>query len=83
MLLADKTYNADGVRAFARSEGGWASIPPRRTRMNPICFSSFPYRARNRIDRFLNRIQRCRRIATCQVKLAAVGLCVRINESTP
>lgn len=28
-LLADKAYDADTIRAFAKSEGGWANIPPR------------------------------------------------------
>ena len=93
MLLADKAYDADAVRAFARSEGGWANIPPRRTRKDPICFSPFLYRARNRIERFFNRIKQCRRIATrydklaenflAFVKLAAIRLWVRVNEFTP
>ena len=83
----------NAVRAFARSEGGWANIPPRRTRKDPICFSPFLYRARNRIERFFNRIKQCRRIATrydklaenfrAFVKLAAIRLWVRVNESTP
>ncbi len=93
MLLADKAYDADAVRAFARSEGGWANIPPRQTQKGPICFSPFLYRARNRIERFFNRIKQCRRIATrydklaenflAFVKLAAIRLWVRVNESTP
>jgi transposase len=64
MLLADKAYDADAVRAFVRSDGGWKKSPPRRTRMSPICFSPFLYPARTRVERFLNPIQRCRRIAT-------------------
>ena len=93
MLLADKAYDADAVRAFARSEGGWANILPRRTRKDPICFSPLLYRARNRIERFFNRIKQCRRIATrydklaenflAFVKLAPIRLWVRANESTP
>jgi transposase len=47
-----------------------ANIPPRRTRKGPICFSPFLYRARNRIERFFNRIKQCRRIATRYDKLA-------------
>jgi transposase len=46
VLLADKAYDAGAIRAFVRSEGGWANIPPRRTRKDPICFSPFLYRAR-------------------------------------
>jgi transposase len=93
MLLADKACDANAVRAFARSEGGWANIPPRRTRKDLICFSPFLYRARNRIERFFNRIKQCRRIATrydklaenflAFVKLAAIRLWLAVNESTP
>jgi transposase len=82
-----------GIRAFARSDGGWANIPPRRSRRDPICFSPFLYyRARNRVERFFNRIKHCRRIATrydklaenflAFIKLAAIRLWVQVNEST-
>lgn len=64
MLLADKASDADAARAFARAEGDWAKVPPRRTRKTPIGFGPPLYRARNRAERFLNRIKRCRRIAT-------------------
>jgi transposase len=38
---------------------------------DPICFSPFLYRARNRIERFFNRIKQCRRVATRYDRLAA------------
>jgi transposase len=41
MLLTDKACDADAIRTFARSHGGWANIPPRRTHplpRDPICF---------------------------------------------
>jgi transposase len=31
---------------------------------DPICFSSYLYRARNLIERFFNKIKQCRRVAT-------------------
>jgi transposase len=40
-------------------------------RNDPICFSPFLYRARNRVERFFNRIKQCRRVATRYDKLAA------------
>ena len=93
VLLADRAYDANAIRAFARSEGGWANIPSRRTRKDRICFSPFLYRARNRVERFFNQIKQCRRIATryeklaenflAFVKLAAVRLWLRAYESTP
>ena len=55
------------------------------------CFSPVLYRARNRIERFFNRIKHFRRLATryekhaanflAMLKLAAVHLWLRHNES--
>ena len=51
MLLADRAYDADWIRAFATEKGSWANVPPRSNRREPICFSPHLYRARNLIDR--------------------------------
>jgi len=92
MVLADKAYDATEIRRFASSCGGWANIPPRRNRRDPICFSPYLYRHRNHVERFFNRIKHCRRIATryekraanflAFVKLAAIRLWLRVYEST-
>lgn len=71
MLLADRGYDADWIRALARQRGAWANIPPRRNRKEPNCFNSYLYRARNVVERFFNKIKQCRRIATRNDKLAA------------
>jgi transposase len=71
MLLADRAYDADWIRAFAGEHGAWANIPPKRNRNDPICFSPYLYRARNLVERFFNRIKQCRRVATRYDKLAA------------
>src|SRR5437588_5754639 len=71
MLLADRGYDADWIRALARQQGAWANIPPKRNRKDPICFSPYLYRARKLIERFFNRIKQCRRVATRYDKLAA------------
>jgi transposase len=47
MLLADRGYDADWIRAFATERGAWANVPPRSNRREPICFSPHLYRARN------------------------------------
>ena len=57
MLLADRGYDADWIRAFAGEQGAWANIPPKRNRKDPICFSPNLYRARNLVERFFNRIK--------------------------
>jgi transposase len=93
MLLADRGYDAEWIRALAAARGVWANIPPRCNRNDPICFSPHLYRARNLVERFFNKIKQCRRIATRYDKLAAnylafiqlasIRLWLRVNESTP
>ncbi|HEX2335555.1 MAG TPA: IS5 family transposase [Hyphomicrobiaceae bacterium] len=93
MLLADRGYDADWTRELAMKKGAWANIPPKCNRSEPICFSPYLYRARNRVERFFNKIKQCRRVATRHDKLAAnylafiqlasIRLWLRANESTP
>jgi transposase len=91
MLLADRGYDADWIRTLATEKGAWANIPPRSNRNTPICFSPYLYRARNQVERFFNKIKRCRRVATrydrlaanylAFVQLASIRLWLRVNES--
>jgi transposase len=93
MLLADRGYDADWIRAIVTKRSAWANIPPRSNRNEPICFSPHLYRARNQVERFFNRIKQCRRTATRYDKLAAnylafiqlasIRLWLRFNEYTP
>jgi transposase len=53
MLLADRGYDADRIRALAADRGFWANIPPKCNRNDPICFSPYLYRVRNVIERSL------------------------------
>jgi transposase len=71
MVLADRGYDADWIRALVHEQGAWAKIPPKRNRRDPICFSPHLYRARNLVERFFNKIKHCRRVATRYDKLAA------------
>lgn len=91
MVLADKAYDATEIRKIVSMRGGWANIPPRRNRRDPICFSPYLYRHRNHVERFFNRIKHCRRVATryeklaanflAFVKFAAIRLWLRVYES--
>jgi transposase len=93
MLLADRGYDADWIRALISRHGAWANIPPRRNRKDALCFSPYLYRARNLVERFFNKIKQCRRVATrygklaanylAFVQLASIRLWLRVNESTP
>src|SRR5208337_4638694 len=58
----------------AMKKGAWANIPPKNNRSDPMCFSPYLYRARNRVERFFNRIKQCRRVATRYDRLAANSL---------
>jgi transposase len=92
MLLADRGYDADWIRALASNQGAWANIPPKRNRKDPICFSPYLYRDRNLVERFFNKIKQCRRVATrydklaanylAFVKLACIRLWLRVYECT-
>ena len=85
ILLADRGYDADWIRALASQQGAWANIPPKRNRKDPICFSPYLYRAR----KVLNKIKQCRRIDKLAanylafIKLASIRIWLRAYESTP
>jgi transposase len=92
LVLADRAYDADAIRKLVNEQDAFANIPPKRNRKDPICFSPFLYKARNRIERFFNRMKHFRRIATrydklaanylAALKLASVRLWLRAYEST-
>jgi transposase len=90
-VLADKAYDADWLRRQIEAAGAAPNIPAMIHRRWKPCFSPVLYRARNRIERFFNRIKHFRRLATryekhaanflAMLKLAATQLWLRHNES--
>lgn len=64
ILLADKGYDTDAIRAKAKERKAWANIPPKANRKATFAFSAWLYRQRNLVERFFNRIKHFRRIAT-------------------
>jgi transposase len=92
LVLADRGFDADWIRRLVAERGGFANIPPKRTRKEAICFSPYLYRARNVVERFFNKVKHFRRIATrydklaasymAFLKLAAIRLWLRAYEST-
>ncbi len=91
MVLAERGYDANWIRALVGEQGAWANIPPKRNRRNPICFSPYLYRSRHLVERFFNRIKQCRRIALgmtarsklpCLHQLASIRIWLKNNEST-
>jgi transposase len=92
VVLADKAYDADAIRALIEAQGAAPNIPARSTRKARFCFSRRLYKARNRIERLFNKLKQFRRIATrydklaatftAMIKLACVRLWLRGYEST-
>lgn len=92
MLLADRAYDADWLRASMSECGGWPNIPPKSNRKGPIVFSRWLYKKRNLVERFFNKLKCFRRIATrydklgstflAMAKLACIRLKLRHYEST-
>jgi transposase len=92
ILLADRAYDSDVLRAKLRERGAWANIKPLRNRINIPSFSSYLYRERNQVERFFNKLNHFRAIATrfekhaanylALIKLAAVRIWLRINGSS-
>lgn len=64
ILLGDKGYDTDAIRASAAKRGVWANIPPKANRKGSFVFSSWVYRQRNLVERFFNKIKQFRGIAT-------------------
>ena len=72
-VIADKGYDSDPLRKKIRSAGAKPVIPSRRncrTRRHDRQL----YKLRNVVERFINRIKHCRRVATRYDKLAATFL---------
>lgn len=79
ILLADKGYDTNAIRAKAAARKAWANIPPKANRKETFVFSGWVYRQRNLVERFFNNIKQFRGIATRYDKdpnnfLAAVKL---------
>ena len=91
ILLADRAYDADKLRAAITQRGAVANIPPMPQRVRPPAFSPILYRNRNRIERFFNKIKHFRAVATrydkrddnflASVQLASIRIWLRHNES--
>ncbi len=92
ILLADKAYDADRIRASMRKKGAMANIPPKSNQRSKPYLSTWLYRQRNLIERFFSELKHFRRVATrydklaanvlAMVQLASMRLCLRSYEST-
>lgn len=64
VLLADRAYDGDALRAEIAARGAWANVRPMPNRKRHPPFSAFLYRYRNLVERFFNKIRHFRAIAT-------------------
>jgi transposase len=93
VVVADKGYDADRVRAHIRAQGAIPNIPNRSNRKRKFRWKKALYRQRNLVERFFNKLKQFRRIATrydklgavflAFVKLASLRVWLRSIESTP
>jgi transposase len=84
ILLADRAYDSDALRANLAARGAWANVKPMPNRTNIPAFSRFLYRYRNLVERFFSKLKHFRAVATryekhdanylALVKLAAVRI---------
>ncbi len=64
ILLADRAYDSDALRAAVAARGAWANIKPMPRRVNIPAFSPWLYRYRNRVERFFSKLKHSRAVAT-------------------
>ncbi len=91
VLLADRGYDSDALRAMIAAQGATANIRPLDHRVDPPAFSKRIYKRRNLVERFFNKLKHYRAIATrfdkhdanfmASIKLAALRIWMRFNES--
>jgi transposase len=64
ILLADRGYDSDALRARLAGNGAWGNIKPMPGRVNVPAFSRYLYRFRNLVERFFNKLKHFRAVAT-------------------
>jgi len=92
IIIADKAYDADRLRAHIKERGATANIPNMIRRKKRFRWTKALYRERNCVERFFNKLKQFRRIATrydklgasfmAFLQLAAVRISLRSIEST-
>jgi transposase len=69
-VIADKGYDSDKLIGVIEAGGAEAVIPPRSNRKEPRGYDEHLYKERNLVERFLNKVKNCRRVATRYEKTA-------------
>ena len=74
IVVADRAYDSNKIRADLKAAGLEAVIPPRRNRKKPLDYDRDEYKLREKVERLINRTKRLRRVATRYDKLGRVFL---------
>jgi len=69
VLLMDRAYEGDNVRAKAVERGYVPVVPPKKNRRTPWEYDRVLYKRRNEIERLFLRIKRFRKVFTRYDKL--------------
>ncbi|MEC3950395.1 transposase [Sphingobium sp. HWE2-09] len=87
VLLADRAYDSDAMRATFGERGACACVKPMSNPKRIPAFSPFLYRYRNLVERFFDRLKHFQAVATrydnflASVKLASIRIWLRHNGS--
>jgi len=68
-LIADKAYESDKTRYFAKNLGYKLCIPPKSNRKEPWEYDVELYKRRNEVERIFRRVKEYRRVFTRYDKL--------------
>jgi transposase len=87
VLLADRAYDSNALRAVMAERGVWANVRAMPQRVRQPAFSAHLYKLRNAVERFFSKIKHYRAIATryekhpenylALIKLAAARIWMR------
>ena len=69
-VSGDKAYGGEQIRRYLRRRGIRTTIPRKKNEHRGGPFDREIYRTRNRIERLINRLKQCRRVATRYEKRA-------------
>ena len=69
-VLADKGYDSDAFVQTVEARGAEVVIPPKKNRLTPRDYDRDTYKERNKVERCVNALKQCRRVATRYEKTA-------------
>lgn len=69
-VIADKGYDSDAMIEAIQAKKAEPVIPPRSNRIQERSYDKEAYKGRNVVERFMNAIKQCRRVATRYEKTA-------------